>query len=41
MAGMAGVEGDRGRMGGEKANGGRLHWTGLVWLDDRRRRRER
>lgn len=27
--------------GGEKANGGRLHWAGLVWLDDRRRRRER
>ena len=26
---MAGVEGDRGRMGGEKANGSRLHWAGF------------
>ena len=26
---MAGVEGDRGRMGGEKANGG-LGWFGLM-----------
>lgn len=31
--GIAGVEGDRGRMGGEeKANGGRLHRVGLGWV---------